>query len=548
MSTLPALHSRSAVLDPTAAAFERIARAKAGLLIRDPFFGFLLSRLDVVETRDPAIDTMATDGARLFVNVAFVLSLSERELEAVLVHEVLHCAYRHFSRRGSRPLPEFNVAADYAINGDVVAAGYTLPRGFLYDARFNGRETEWIYDSLFGSKPDPADQDQDQDQDQEGDQDQDGAGDGSDGDQDGADQDQDADGSDGADQDGDGADADQGDADGSDGEAGDGSDADGDGDQDGAGESGADQDGGDQDGEGDAAGDGADGSPGRSGGRGKPGRGKGDQDQDADQDGADGAGDADGEPDTGDGRPIDPGRSGGILDAPPVDADQDGDQDPEQLSRDWSIWTRQAVAAATRANAGTVPGHLQRLVADLNRPRVDWRDVLRRFVSESMVRDYSWSRPNRRFLGSPFVLPGLRSDSLNRIVLILDTSGSVFSVLDLLRQILAEATALIEDGAADRLTVLHVDTAVRRVDEFERGDVFTSTDPVGGGGTDFAPAFAWIDEHAADAAAVIYFTDLECWSYGREPAAPVLWAAYGRPEAVEYHGARVPFGEIVRVS
>jgi predicted metal-dependent peptidase len=507
MSTLPALHSRSAVLDPTAAAFERIARAKAGLLIRDPFFGFLLSRLDVVETRDPAIDTMATDGARLFVNVAFVLSLSERELEAVLVHEVLHCAYRHFSRRGSRPLPEFNAAADYAINGDVVAAGYSLPRGFLYDARFNGRETEWIYDSLFGSKPDPSAAPADQDQDQDGDQD--GAGDGSDGDQDGADQDQDADGSDGADQDGDGADADQGDADGSDGEAGDGSDADGDGDQDGAGESGADQDGGDQDGEGDAAGDGADGSPGRSGGRGKPGRGKGDQDQ---------------------------------------DADQDGDQDPEQLSRDWSIWTRQAVAAATRANAGTVPGHLQRLVADLNRPRVDWRDVLRRFVSESMVRDYSWSRPNRRFLGSPFVLPGLRSDSLNRIVLILDTSGSVFSVLDLLRQILAEATALIEDGAADRLTVLHVDTAVRRVDEFERGDVFTSTDPVGGGGTDFAPAFAWIDEHAADAAAVIYFTDLECWSYGREPAAPVLWAAYGRPEAVEYHGARVPFGEIVRVS
>jgi predicted metal-dependent peptidase len=543
-------------LNPAAAALDRIRAARARLVLAQPFFGLLAMRLELTDaTGRPEIRTMATDGRRLFYCPAFVLGLSEAELEGVLVHEVLHCAYRHFARRGERPRDQFNVAADYAINPDVIAAGFRLPAGVLIDPAFKGRTTEEIFDSLFGpraappSPPAPA-PDQDQDQDQDGPEGHQDGADGSEGDEDGEDQDADQDGADGADgdqgdqdRDGDGdasedgADG-SGDEDGDEGEDGDGS---------GSGDADEDGEGGEADGSGDA--DGADqDEPGRGSGRGRGRGARADQDgADQDQDGGDqDGGDQDGEPE--DGGELDPAGCGGILDEEP-DPDQDGsDADPERLSRDWSIWTRQAVAAQKRHNAGTLPGYLQRVVNDLNTPRVDWREILRRFISQSMVKDYSWSRPSKRFPGADFVLPGLVSDSLSELVLVLDTSGSVFSFLPLLQQFVAEIRAAIEDGTADRITVLHVDTAVRAVQVFERGDVVDVGRPVGGGGTAFAPAFRWIEDNAANASAVVYFTDLECWDYGPAPSAPVLWAAYGPPESVERHGSRVPFGEVIRIS
>jgi predicted metal-dependent peptidase len=533
-------------------AFERISIARRRLAIRDHFFGRLLQRLEPVDATAAGragVDTMATDGRRLFVHQPYVATLTDDELDGVLCHEVLHCAYRHFSRRGSRPLDRFNIAADYAINLDVLAAGYRLPRGALVDPRFRGMSTESIFDELFGAepspKPAPAPEPDGDDGDAAGDvqdgtdgEPDDGADDGTDGAtddgaavQDGTDGDLDGDdGADGTD----GTDGTDGDLDGE------GDDGDGEGDDgDGAAGSGSGSEGDDG-----AAGEGQDGGagePGTSAGRGRGGRGTA---PDAAGDGT--AGDLDGT--DGDGTdgtmPCDPGRCGGILDTP---AD-DGDGEAESLSESWQVWTRQAVAAARAKNEGRVPGSLQRIVEDLNAPRVDWRDVLRRFVTDSMVRDYSWTRPNRRFTGEDFVLPGTVTDSLNHLVVVLDTSSSVFDVLDTVSQFGAEVSAMLDDGAADRVTVLHCDTAVRRVDEYGRGDPILSWDPVGGGGTRFSPAFAWIRENATDAAAVLYLTDLDCTDYGEEPAAPVLWAAYGRPSAVESHAARLPFGEVIRVA
>jgi predicted metal-dependent peptidase len=42
---------------------------------------------------------MATDGRRILFNPEFVHSLQPEELEAVLAHEVLHCALGHHPRR-----------------------------------------------------------------------------------------------------------------------------------------------------------------------------------------------------------------------------------------------------------------------------------------------------------------------------------------------------------------------------------------------------------------------------------------------------------------
>jgi predicted metal-dependent peptidase len=56
---------------------------------------------------------------------------------------------------------------------------------------------------------------------------------------------------------------------------------------------------------------------------------------------------------------------------------------------------------------------------------VDWRDVLREFLSRHARNDYSWLPPSRRYIHRELYLPGLRSEELGEVVLAVDTSGSI---------------------------------------------------------------------------------------------------------------------------
>jgi predicted metal-dependent peptidase len=88
---------------------------------------------------------MATDGRRIVYNPAFVESLAPKELEAVLAHEVMHCALGHHCRRGERDPRLWNEAADFAINPLLMANGFTLPEDALLDPAFDNLSAEEIY-------------------------------------------------------------------------------------------------------------------------------------------------------------------------------------------------------------------------------------------------------------------------------------------------------------------------------------------------------------------------------------------------------------------
>jgi predicted metal-dependent peptidase len=124
--------------DPIYAA---IVKANIHLLLNEPFFGQLVSRLDLELCDDKSgswCKTAATDGNKLYFNRDFVKSMSPKELLFVLGHEVLHCLYDHLGRRQGRDPKLWNYANDYIVN-------YTLkqhklgemPAHGLYDERFN---------------------------------------------------------------------------------------------------------------------------------------------------------------------------------------------------------------------------------------------------------------------------------------------------------------------------------------------------------------------------------------------------------------------------
>ena len=127
----------------------KLTRARTQLLLNQPFFGALCLRLKLAPE---AVSTMATDGRRIVYDPAFVDSLKPAELEAVLAHEVLHCALGHHSRRGQRDPVVWNQAADFAVNPIIIANGFTLPAGALMDSRFSDLSAEEIYARLIDER------------------------------------------------------------------------------------------------------------------------------------------------------------------------------------------------------------------------------------------------------------------------------------------------------------------------------------------------------------------------------------------------------------
>jgi predicted metal-dependent peptidase len=130
---------------------EKLITARVGLLLRASFFGNLATRLKLVNA-DEWCPTAATDGRNFYYNSRFINMLRPKEVEFLFGHEVLHCVYDHFGRRGDRDPQLFNVANDFAVNGDLKkhrVGEFITSVPCLYDAKYEGMSSEEIYDDLY---------------------------------------------------------------------------------------------------------------------------------------------------------------------------------------------------------------------------------------------------------------------------------------------------------------------------------------------------------------------------------------------------------------
>jgi len=141
--------------------FDMMIKARSRLILNDMFFGPLVFKLGIKEA--PNIPTAATDGRYIYYNPEFIETLTMPECIGLIVHEILHCMYAHFTRRGARHPVLWNQAGDYVINIIAVDSGYTLPEGALFDRKYDEMTTEHVCDLLETDNPEPPDQPTDED-------------------------------------------------------------------------------------------------------------------------------------------------------------------------------------------------------------------------------------------------------------------------------------------------------------------------------------------------------------------------------------------------
>jgi len=130
---------------------EKLISARVGLLLKASFFGNLATRLKLINA-DEWCATAATDGRNFYYNTRFIEMLRPKEIEFLFGHEVLHCVYDHFGRRGDRDPQLWNIANDYCVNGDLVKHNVgekitSVP--CLYDRKYDGMSSEEVYDVLY---------------------------------------------------------------------------------------------------------------------------------------------------------------------------------------------------------------------------------------------------------------------------------------------------------------------------------------------------------------------------------------------------------------
>jgi len=230
----------------------------------------------------------------------------------------------------------------------------------------------------------------------------------------------------------------------------------------------------------------------------------------------------------------------------PQDGDGKGDQPaPPQpapsLEEEWDSAVQEAAIAEIQRNQGNMPAWLKHLVDEISQPKVPWTDLVREFCHRLSRDDYSFRRPNKRFLRHGIVLPSLYSESLGKIVGAFDTSGSIFCYPKLVASLLSEFQGILDLCKPETMALMSCDTQVHQNVDFYPGDSLLDFHPEGGGGTDFRPVFAAIDELPEPPACLIFLTDLEGRFPDEEPPYPVLWANFGNPRY------KAPFGTTIHV-
>jgi predicted metal-dependent peptidase len=213
----------------------------------------------------------------------------------------------------------------------------------------------------------------------------------------------------------------------------------------------------------------------------------------------------------------------------------------ERLAREWGI----AVVAAAQVQErekGQIPAALRRIVDDLVESKVDWKEALSRWVGENGKRcDYSYRRPSRRSESVGSFLPSLvRQGGVADLTVLWDTSGSMHGSET---EILSEVHAICLDlGITVR--VLICDCAVHADITGVENALDIIPHLVGGGGSDFVPAFNLLEKEAY-AGVVVAFTDgyIDVPSTQPPHLAGVLWVV--GPNDIDPTEAR--WGELIRI-
>jgi predicted metal-dependent peptidase len=196
-------------------------------------------------------------------------------------------------------------------------------------------------------------------------------------------------------------------------------------------------------------------------------------------------------------------------------------EEKEALAKDIDQALRQGAILA-----GKMSANIPREISEVLEAKVDWREAMREFVTSFCVdKDEStWRRPSRRWIGQDVYMPSMIGESVGRIVIGIDMSGSIGD--EEVGQFLGEVKKICDTVKPEGIDLLYWDTRVCQHEKYEQDqldNLLSSTKPRGGGGTDPQCIVNYMDKKKIKAECAVILTDGYVGSWGEGWTCPTLW-------------------------
>ncbi len=223
--------------------------------------------------------------------------------------------------------------------------------------------------------------------------------------------------------------------------------------------------------------------------------------------------------------PDDPSEEPPMLDLVPGDG-QSPETDPDIMDRRLKeILIRAAIQSKISGDKpGTIPGDIEILLEELLNPQLPWHKILSKYLNRYNKADYSYKRPNKRFLPDWYI-PSLHSIRMADIAVAIDTSGSVTN--EEFHVFISEIGGIIRQLRPNVTHTIQFDTKIRSIDKVKNLKQLTKLNFTGRGGTSVKPVMEWAIENRPKV--LLIFTDGEFCMPDEFPKIDIIWVIHNNP-------------------
>jgi predicted metal-dependent peptidase len=168
-------------------------------------------------------------------------------------------------------------------------------------------------------------------------------------------------------------------------------------------------------------------------------------------------------------------------------------------------WKKRVVESETMAKQmGKMPAGLERMIGILLEPKINWKALLYRYITNEIPCDMSYSRPSKRSESVGVYLPYVIKENIE-IAIAIDSSGSIGT--EEITEFMSEIMSISRSFGSINMTVIVCDAKVHDVFDIRNGFDPKDIKVRGGGGTSATPIVKFLEENKPSVKLWIYFTD-----------------------------------------
>lgn len=215
-------------------------------------------------------------------------------------------------------------------------------------------------------------------------------------------------------------------------------------------------------------------------------------------------------------------RLNGDLRDPDTESDDTSDETTEISIEE--LVAKSAIQA--KAAGCKIPAHIEDYLEELYNPKLNWKQILIKYMHSIKKHDYTFKRPNKRFLQHGIILPSCHSEGLGTICVAVDESSSVSD--DDYKLYIGAIKDIQTTLEPDLIKVIGFTNKIVHVNNLSKSGDIDLLKYRARGGTNVNCVFNYIEQNKICPEVLIVFSDMET-PIPDKPKYDVIWICINNP-------------------